>query len=78
MLLLSVLIIFVSPAIGLEPTALRALKMADLLFAAIALAGTIVVTGLSGEFKHLVASIHFFFMLARIANRVDLNCTRLC
>jgi len=78
MLLLSVIAIFVSPAVDLEPTALRALQLANALFAILALAGTI----LTGLFSRVVSSfprvIEPVCALLPAPELVDLNCTRLC
>jgi hypothetical protein len=41
LLLLSVITVFASPFVNLEPSALRAMRSADLLLAALALAGTV-------------------------------------
>ena len=41
LLFLSVMIIFIAPSVDLQPTALRAIQMANMLFAMLALAGTV-------------------------------------
>ena len=78
LLLLSIVaIIFISPAVDLEPTALRALQFAYLLFALLAWAGITV-------FSRLVAPIidvspsEFPLNIVSRPSPFDLNCTRLC
>ena len=77
-LVLAVLIIFISPAIDLPPTALRSLKMANLLFFAIALGGKVLVTGLAGVVRYPAFDVAPYPGPAIVEDRVNLNCTRLC
>jgi len=77
-LLLAVTVVFVSPAVDLEPTALRAAQAASLLFAVLALAGSFIASILQASSLHLIAilkseSVPFF-----AHDLVDLNCNRLC
>ena len=77
-LVLSVMVVFVSPAVDLEPTALRALKAAKMLFAALVLAGTAIAACLSVSFPSLGIVIESPHSEASAASLVDLNCARLC
>lgn len=77
-LLLSVLIIFIAPAVDLEPTALRAMQAASLLFAVLALAGTTIAATLTVSNPCLGAVFGFHPIGASTASLVDLNCVRLC
>lgn len=78
LLLLSMIAIFISPAMDLQPTALRALTLANSLFAILALAATIL-TRLFGRvvpsFAHIVETD---CGLLPAPDLVALNCTRLC
>lgn len=49
-LVLSVMVVFVSPTVDLEPSALRALKAANMVLAALVLAGTAIAAFLSVSF----------------------------
>jgi hypothetical protein len=77
-LVLSVMVVFVSPAVDLEPTALRALKAAKMLFAALVLAGTAIAACLRGSFPSLGIVLASHRIEASAASLVDLNCARLC
>jgi hypothetical protein len=77
-LLLTVTVVFVSPAVDLEPTALRAAQASALLFAILSLAGSFVADILRSSGPHFVAvnsneTVPFF-----ASELLDLNCTRLC
>jgi uncharacterized membrane protein len=77
-LLLAVTVVFVSPAVDLEPTALRAAQAASLLFAVLSVAGSFIASNLHTSSLHLVAilsseSVPFF-----ATDLVDMNCNRLC
>lgn len=77
-LLLSVLVVFVAPAVDLEPTALRAMQAASLLFAVLALAGTTVAATLTVHNPFLGPTSGVHRIEATTASLVDLNCVRLC
>ena len=77
-LLLAVTVVFVSPAVDLEPTALRAAQAASLLFAMIALAGSFIASGLHTSCFHLVAILRSEIVSFCAPDLVDLNCNRLC
>ncbi|MGC2195575.1 MAG: hypothetical protein WA628_12930 [Terriglobales bacterium] len=77
-LLLCVMAVFISPAVDLEPTALRALKAANMLFAALILAGTTIAAYLTLSFSFMGMVFDFHPMEASAASLVDLNCVRLC
>jgi hypothetical protein len=77
-LLISVMAVFISPSVDLEPSALRSLQAANMFFAVLVFAGS-AIAGL----------LHFFHSTIRpniwpdvtegfIASLVDLNCIRLC
>ena len=77
-LLLTVLIVCIAPAVDLEPTALRAMEAATLLFAILALAATTTAAILIVSNPCLGAVFGFHPIEMRTANLVDLNCVRLC
>ena len=77
-LLLAVTVVFVSPAVDLEPTALRAAQAATLLFAVLALAGSVIASSLHISCFHLVAILRTESVPFFAADLVDLNCNRLC
>lgn len=75
-LLWSIVAVVVSPAVDLQPTALRAAKFASMIFAIGSLVAAIV-------FEHLLAE--FWMFPAEQCQRelppsdfIDLDCTRLC
>jgi len=76
-LLLSVLIVFVSPAVDLEPTALRAMQAANLLFAALVLAASVMAALISLAARH-IGSVRYLPSFWTGTDLVDLNCVRLC
>lgn len=78
LLLLSVLIVFTAPAVDLEPTALRAMQSASLLFAALALAGTTIAAMLIASNPSLGVVFGFHPIETSSASLVDLHCVRLC
>jgi len=71
-------VICASPAVDLEPTALRAARLASLLIAALILAGAAVLA----RYKLALRSIAIAFVptrrLLKSADVIDLNCTLLC
>jgi hypothetical protein len=77
-LLLTVLVIFAAPAVDLEPTALRAMQAATLLFAVLALAGTTIAAMLTMSGACLGTIFGFHPIGTTTASLVDLNCVRLC
>jgi len=77
-LLLAVIVVFVSPAVDLEPTALRAAQAATLLFALLALAGSFIARSLQAPCLHLVAISRTERVPFFAPDLVDLNCNRLC
>lgn len=77
-LLLIVMTVFIAPAVDLEPTALRAMKAASMLFAALALAGTAIAARFSVSFSYIRIISEFRRLRQSAANIVDLICVRLC
>jgi hypothetical protein len=77
-LVLSVTVVFVSPQVDLEPSALRALKASNMVFAALVLAGTAIAAYLSVSFPSIGMILEFHRIEASAASLVDLNCARLC
>ena len=77
-LLLAVTVVFVSPAVDLEPTALRAAQVASLLLAVLALAGSFIACSLRTSSLHLVAILRADSTPLYATDLVDLNCNRLC
>jgi len=77
-LLLSVLVVFIAPAVDLEPTALRAMQAASLLFAVLALARTTIAATLTLSNPYMGAVFSGRPIDASTASLVDLNCARLC
>lgn len=78
LLLLSVIAIFVSPAVDLQPTALRAMKCASLLFAALLLAGTALCARLQvpiGSLRRIAENQSF---PSPPPDLLELICVRLC
>jgi hypothetical protein len=77
LLLLSVIAIFVSPAVDLQPTALRAMQCAGLLFAVLLLARTVIGT----RYRVLPSQIALFverhFVVSPPLDLLALNCARL-
>ena len=78
LLLLAVLIVFISPAVDLEPSALKALHMATLLFAALALAGTVLALGDQIVLERFVDALAFHSPPHPTESLLDLECSRLC
>jgi hypothetical protein len=78
LLLLSVIIIFISPAVDLQPTALRSVQLANMLFAVLALAGTALAACFSGPTLPVAEALEHASALVPAQDLVDLNCTRLC
>ncbi len=78
LLLLSLMTIFISPAADLQPTALRSLQLANLLFAVLALAGTAVSSQLNESINPIAITSEDDFAWVSTPNLIDLNCTRLC
>lgn len=77
-LLLTVAVVFISPAVDLEPTALRAAQAASLLLALLALAGSVLASILHTPCLHLVATLTTESAPFFAPDLVDLNCNRLC
>ncbi len=78
LLLLSLITVFISPAVDLEPTALRAASLANLMFAVLAMAGTALAARLSRAVASAATSFEHDCPLLPALDLVDLNCTRLC
>jgi hypothetical protein len=76
LLLLTVLAVCISPAVDLEPTALRALRLANLLFAALAL--VILIGAINRATRPVDAAARFYPLLVTPKSILDLACTRLC
>jgi hypothetical protein len=77
-LLLSILVVFTAPAVDLEPTALRAMQAASMLFAVLALAGTRIAGTLTAANPYMGAAFGVHPIETTAASLVDLNCVRLC
>jgi hypothetical protein len=77
-LLLAVTVVFVSPVVDLEPTALRAAQAASLLFAALVLAGSFIASSLHASCFQLAAILRTEDSPFYGTDLVDLNCNRLC
>ena len=77
-LLLVVMTVFLAPTVNLEPTALRAMKAASMLFAALALAGTAFAALLSVSFASTGIIFESHRVPQKAGNIVDLICARLC
>ena len=78
LLLLSVATIFVSPAVDLQPTALRALQLANLFFAFLALGASAASALLEVPLSRVGSTIEREWFLAPSLSLLDLNCVRLC
>ena len=78
LLMLSVVAIFVSPAVDLQPTALRALKSANLLFAALVLAGSALCARIHVAPEPIGTIVERHSVLSPPPDLLELNCTRLC
>lgn len=77
-LLLAVTVVFVSPAVDLEPTALRAAQAASLLLAVLALARSVLASIPHTPCLQLVAILTTESASFFVPDLVDLNCNRLC
>ncbi len=78
LLLLSVIAIFASPAVDLEPTALRAMKTAGLLVATLLLACSVVCGLLQALLGHASVIVDRHSVLAPPLDLLKLNCALLC
>lgn len=78
LLLLAVLIVFISPAVDLEPSALKALHIATVFFAALALAGTVVAVGDHVVLQWFVEAFAAHSPPVWTESILDLDCSRLC
>lgn len=78
LLLLSVIAIFASPAVDLQPTALRAMKCATLLFAVLLFAGTVLCARLRVLQSHASLRAERRSVLAPTPDLMMLNCALLC
>ncbi len=79
LLILSVTAIFISPAIDLQPTALRALQLANMLLALLVLLGTSVLALLFTARRSVQTDSGCdCFSPPPTSDLVDLNCTRRC
>jgi hypothetical protein len=78
LLLLSVIAIFVSPAVDLQPTAMRAMKFVGLLFAALLLAGAALCARLSLCLDTIATVIRSHSLLEPPPELFALNCALLC
>jgi hypothetical protein len=76
-LLASVLAVFISPVVDLEPSALRALQFASLLFAALVSISIAFVYRLFWGLETFSYANEFSF-LKYVPDLLDLTCTRLC
>jgi len=77
LLLLSMVTIFISPAVDLQPTALRALQLANLLLTVLALAGHAVFARWNTSIS-LVAHPCEDLRIPPPPDLLKLNCARLC
>lgn len=78
LLLLSVTAIFISPAVDLQPTALRAMQLANMLFAVLVLFGTSVSTLRVAPLSILEAALECAGFSPPASDLIDLHCSRLC
>ena len=78
LLLLSVITIFISPAVDLQPTALRALQLANMVFAMLALAGTTWSARVRVPLNPATTPFACDCVWAPTPALIDLNCVRLC
>ena len=78
LLLTSVLYVFISPAVDLEPTVLRALKFACLIFAALLAAIFVRDVSLCVPLALEILADAPDSICAPSPGLIDLNCTRLC
>ncbi len=78
LLLLSVITIFVSPAVDLQPTVLRALKLANVLFAVLVLAGNALFARLNVPLGPITTIVECRCGLWPPSDLFELNCTRRC
>ena len=76
LLLLVVLAVCISPAVDLEPTALKSVRAANLLFAALAL--VVLDGGLNRVMRFVDAATGFCRVMATAESILELNCTHLC
>jgi hypothetical protein len=80
LVLLAVVIVFFAPTVDLEPTAMRAVKAASIIFLAIAAVGqtvTNLVLFSRGPFESAVSDSNLWSHLLQ-GSLLDMNCTRLC
>jgi len=77
-LLLCVVVVFLSPAVDLEPTALRAVKFANLLLVGFALAATALYAWVHSAESSAMEVCEQVCALPSPPDIVELNCTRLC
>jgi hypothetical protein len=78
LLLLSVIAVFISPAADLAPTAMRAVKLANLLFSVLALAGIAVIAHVHRHDVAVSDTCEVDYILRSAPDLVVLNCTLLC
>ena len=78
LLLTGIIIVFVSPAADLPPTALRSLKMANALMAGFALAGLYLSSLFRSVYLPTAAAAAPRDGSPRPPDLLNLNCTRLC
>jgi hypothetical protein len=78
LVLLAITVVFVSPVVNLQPTALRAAKAAQLLFAALTLAGTASIAGTFFLVQLLDRTTKLHSLPLRSQDLLDLDCSRLC
>lgn len=77
-LLFTVLVVFISPAVDLEPTALRAARAANLVFFALVQAGCAIAGLLQTSLSPFARISPFWALLSSSTDLVDVNCVRLC
>ena len=78
LLVLAILTICISPATDLQPTALRSVQVANMLFAALALAGSLTASGFGVVFILFSRIVYRLRACELLEDLLSLNCTRLC
>ena len=76
LLLVVVVAVCISPAVDLEPTALRSVRVANLMFAALAL--IVLSVGLNRVMRLAHAAVGLWPLALTTDGILELNCSRLC
>lgn len=78
LLLLSVLTVVILPSVDLQPTALRAARLASLVYAVLVLAGAAMAARTTRPIARIAAIFERVYVQLPAPDLIDLNCTRLC